>query len=1155
MALTSEDLVALNQLMAQNMQAMFSSLRPQSADPLAYGPGTLTSNSDNSIGLLGGLAAQILGLTYKSGPYAGTPLFKTSFRMQPYGQNSTFEESLMRSNAAMYRNVAGSLTQGGLSGFNRLFERGSALHNFVNTRDANGNFVFSSGVRGGLDAFGGFLKNSSWGQMFSQLGYGAMQSALGYDRAAISQVAWQRANYMAANQPSIGGGMFSRNASGRLVYNNMNPYDEAAAAQRTTLASSVSRAVDAAMYGGHYVRDENGYYVRKYDENGVARRIYRTSMVQDKSVTNGLDDVTVAKIGTRMAAAGAFGDLGEFSTRMTRLTDSRDKILKEMESEKANIANLEQQFHDNTDPERGKELYNKLEERRKALQQANTNVERIQRQIDTEQERLNDRVKTNLAHVTRAVDSLRTVFGSADKAMSALDRYTGGAAFNDVSVAQRFTRQMHEVDIAGFQAGVAPEMQQNIMDAVHSGSVGGLRLSARDEALGYGNTRLSGYFSAAMTRNIVAAMGGENDPTRRTQIAAAGAMFAETFSNSDMRRVLVQLETGLADGSISAADADEIRRGLTSGDSQLRARAQRRLYARMYNGNISRGFRDLRNSSVMLRMENNLSESALANITETGLQSRLNQNAAEFQRSRDTLAMQDAKERLRGAGVRGRAVRGIEARGRYEGAMAALSGMTSSNAMQAASLLQSAYQKNLERFGGDVDKAMAATMRDYDRMGIADMLSDEEKRAVQHGISSGAASRLSAYADETVLSGFVGSASEGELISTLSGAGAMRNGGISRANAMRAGDVAFRKLRRMRKLSGIDGKTLTQARKAYRQAIESGDGAAAKGILDDLLSKVDPSVRGAVLAEIGNAGYGSGVGSRSSDEANAISMLAKNLGISGSVAEDALLYSERFGAGNGELNEENLTAEQRQAWEARKKLLSLPEQIVSYLQGNEDVDLADMLAANGDKEALQEAMKALFGLDKDGDIGAIARIANLNSMDLGNQTTKAALESEYDAFLDGRKNGAKGTSKGRAAYMDAVKEYTKAVSDYGAGSEEAIAAFAKIHNESVGTLTATRTDIKAQIKALGDSDDDKAKKETLKKQLADVESRLKTVDATKRQFDKSYGRVRDVDNGRGSGGDGNSDLVTTMEDVMSKIGDLIETLKTNRDGSGLGGGD
>ena len=1153
MSLTSEDLVAINQLMAATMQAQFSALRPSTADPLAYGPGTLTERADNGIGLIGGIVSQMLGLTHKTGPYAGTPLFRTSFRMQPYGQNSAFEESLMRNNAAMFRNIAGGAVQGQMAGFSGLFAPGSRIHRIINDQTENG-YTFSDSFRNGLSAFHGFLRNNAWGQGLTQLGYGMVNQVLGYDRPAISQVAWQRSNYMAANQASIGGSMFTRNDAGRLVYNQINPYDQSVIGQRTTIAQGVSQAIDAAMYRGEYestIDPKTGQKVYAIDKT-TGRRIFRTSLVQDKSVTNGLDDATVAKLGTRLAAAGAFGDLGAYASRMRDLTAGRDRLSAEVEKEKGNVANLEAQYADRgarvgyEDPGT-KSLEKKLMERRAALREANNKLGQINDQIDTEQENLNQKVKTNLTHLTKAVDSLRTVYGSADKAMSALDRYTGGKAFSDTSVAQRFARQMRAVDIAGFQAGVSTELQQNIMESIHAGALSGMGLSSRDIALGYGNTALNGYTTAAFSRNVIAAMGDESDPTKRMQIAAAGSFFAETFNNSDMKRVLVQLETGLKDGSISQQEAAELRQALMSGNSQLRAKAQRKLYGKMYNGDVRRGFRDLRNSSVMLDLEKGLSEEALQNIAETGMQSRINQNAYEFSRAQDSVALQNARGRLRDSGLRGKAIRNVEGRGKFEGAMAALGELDSDNARAAMGMLQSAYQKNLERFDGDAEKAMAATMRDYNRMGIADMLSDEERRAVEHGISSRATSALSKYADDTVLSGFSGSmAEDSALISSLTKSGAMRNGEMSRGNAMRAGNAAFKKLRRLRKISGIDSKTLSRARREYRKAVEAGDGAKARDILEGLMQGLDENTRRAVMSEVEAQGYGSGVGSVSSDEANALTTALKNMGVSGEVAKDAVLYGERFGAGTGtdvtgEVDEEVL--------KAREKLLSMPEQIVKYFEGNNDVELADILAANGDKDALEKAMSELLGIDKGGDIAAIARISNLNTLDTSKDSVKDSLREHYGVMFDGRKKGA--TAGGFDDYIEKIRAYTKNVADYGAGSEEAIKAFSELNDLETSELEATRKDLKEQIGGLGESEADKKKKEELKEKLKATEGRLKTAAATRKQFEKSYGRVRDVDDGRGSGGGGSSDLVTTMEDVMQKLGELITVIEQNREGAGL----
>ena len=1153
MSLTSEDLVAINQLMASTMQAQFNALRPSTADPLAYGPGTLTEQADNGIGLIGGIIAQMLGLTHKTGPYAGTPLFRTNFRMQPYGQNSAFEESLMRNNSAMFRSIAGGAVPGQMASFTRLFAPGSRVSNIINDK-VDGRYTFGEDLRNGLSAFGRFLNNNAFGQGLTQLGYGAVNSFLGYDRPAISQVAWQRSGYLASNLGMSGS--FSRNGQGRLVYNQINPFDETVQKQRASLAGETARMIDSIAYGGQYLKDENGNYKNRIGPDGYRHRIFQTSMVQDKAITMGLDDASFAKVMTRLASGGALGDVSAVSNRITTLNDNREKLMKQIEAEGKNIENLQLQLAESMaddaknngglDSDRTKRIHSNISNREDWVQKSKKAVEDMGRLADKAREDFDNAGRQVAPKITKAVDSLRTIFGSTEKAISALDRLTGGtwSSQSGVASAERLTKQMRAIDIIGAAEGISTEMQQSIMESIHTGSVMGTGLSNRDLALGYGNTNFNGFMTAEFTKNTMAAMQGEDNPIRRQQIAAAGSFFAETFMNSDTRGVLTQLQAGVQDGSISENEAALLRKELISGDKRVRARAQRKLYGKMYNGDVRRGFRDLRNSSVMLELEKGLSEESLQSIYDAGMQMRIEQNQYSLNKGHDDVALMNAKGRLRGAGIRGQEIRHVEARGQFRGLMDALGMLGGQNADAALGMMQSAYQQNLEKYNGDTDKAMAATMRDYKRMGIADMLSDGERRAVERTISSSSSAALSKYADDTIMSGFSGG--ESDLISSLTGAGAMRGGSISRANAMRAGTAAFKKLRRLRKISGISSKVLNQAQREYRRAIRDGDGARAREILEGLVGGLDENTRRAVLSEIENQGYGNGTGSKTSDEANAMVKALQNMGVSGEVAKDAVLYSERFGAGTGT----DVTADvDEEVVKARQKLLSMPEQIVKYLEGNEDIDLADLLAANGDKEGLEKAIAELMGINKGGDIAAIARISNLNTVDVGKESVKENFRSAYGLMHEGRRKGA--TAGGFNDYIKKIEAYTKSVANYGAGSEEAIKAFSELSGFEQSTLEETRKDIKEQIGKLGDSDEDKKKKEELKEKLKATEGRLKTVAATRKQFDKSYGRIRDVDNGQGSGGGGNSDLVTTMEEVMQKLGDLISTIEQNREGAGL----
>lgn len=624
-------------------------------------------NQDPFFGSIGTFAAQHLGLTAIGRDGLETPIFRSnifsggrdpSMTAADYRMQDIYSRRMADLSAIQQRNMSRSV--------DRMFDEGSALGSFMYAKDQNGNFIQTPGSIGVYNALRSFATAPAGAQMIG----GFINNVLGYDRGAGMEVFAKQANSIAASMPSFMQDSFVDNGNGTLGYQRPDTMGSNFQRARTTAAGMLTNSLQRVMYDGGLVKD---WDVTHGVSEGLAARIMSDAVVngrlnekselspRDRQMQNEVDELNRKIKENKDLIKGYRADLDKKGVS-EQAKANLDAEIQRLEGENAKMMGVRKDYknamdsydwdgdftslvgeamaHDASFQEKVKVLQgedgkggligerDRLEQDYVAARESgndkkaknierllatkNAEIEKVDEEIgkltgmqDKLSEKLDDVTSSILKEVTGAVDTAKALYGDEQTAYDELYRMSGGSISKDKGMARHMNLAMQEYLDIGQAHGLSNEYMSGLLGHINQQVRSGYGVSDL-----FADTGLSARLTMKYATQAAQASAGEGvDDRTKEQLGAAAAWRAGNAASSTMRPLLVQLQTAYKEGAISQDQYADLVKDMTAGDGRTRALAQRRLYSLMFNGDIDRGFRQLRSGAQMAKLEGDLNSS------------------------------------------------------------------------------------------------------------------------------------------------------------------------------------------------------------------------------------------------------------------------------------------------------------------------------------------------------------------------------------------------------------------------------------------------------------------------------------------------------------------------------------------------------------------
>ncbi len=721
--------------------------------PFQNGISMTVKSQDPFFGSIGGMAAQLTGLTGTGIDGTNTPLFRSNIFDSRDPMMSSIEyrmsEAYSRRFADMQRKYSAAMSRS----VDAMFNDSSAMGKFFYERDANGNFVQTPGT---VKAFN-MLRNAATSESGAGFINNISNNLLGYDRGAGMNVFAKNIDSIVARTAGFQNSMYTRKADGTLTYHAPDIEGDQYQASRTVAANMLTSSLQRVMYGDGMLK--------RYDtthglsEGLMARMMsdaFRQGAFDGKSTMSDKDRKTSEDIkrlqaaiesnnkeisnltfssGSRNATeqdrAFAGSEIDKYKKANMELRSQIDKmrsgmtsydwdgdfesLVKEGMKDDANYRKLQEELGD---AHKGTGIYGQiasvtdeiqmemagksrgyerrvkdLQSRLDVLSQEASEREKAMDGIEKAQERTSEKIDGALESMSSAmsgaVKTAQAIFGSEEDTYNALYAVTGGAFAKDKRVAKLVDQRMQSFIDTGISMGLGNEQMSQLLQGAGMAVTGN-----RNVAAPYRNDSTS-FWAAMRAAEGAARAQGRNDLTNaeKDSMPDAANWLAATNDQSTMMNAMFMVRKAFEDGDLSQKQYDRLMADLQSGDDETRAAAFKSLSNNLFDGDINRAMAFLKNEQKMAIVRDKTSEEGKEEIHknfETGSRNETNATKALTAQNQE---LQRERKFAEESGTSSEDVDFISNKGMLEGMRNKMSELAQAGNPQAASVLSALDEK------------------------------------------------------------------------------------------------------------------------------------------------------------------------------------------------------------------------------------------------------------------------------------------------------------------------------------------------------------------------------------------------------------------------------------------------------------------------------